>query len=171
MNLRQAALGDEGKLSLVGGASFLESFANDHDGNAVVDFVEETHSRAYYAALLANPKCVTWLVEEAVGAPVGYAVVQPAKLPFTDGATDVELKRIYVLSKWHGGGWGTKLYQAVEDEACTRGATRLVLSVYVKNYNAQKFYQKRGFVEVGRWEFEGFEQTDASEDFIYAKDL
>jgi GNAT superfamily N-acetyltransferase len=171
LNLRQAVPGDEGKLSLVGGASFLESFANDHDGDAVVKFVEETHSRDYYAAILADPDRVTWLVEEAVGSPVGYAVLQPAKLPFTDAATDVELKRIYVLSKWHGGGWGTKLYQAVEDEARARGARRLVLSVYVKNFNAQKFYQKRGFVEVGRWEFEGFEQTDASEDFIYAKDL
>ena len=171
MNLRRAVWGDEGKLSLVGGASFLESFADDHDGDAVVDFVEETHSRAYYAAILADPGCVTWLVEEAVGAPVGYAVLQPAKLPETDAATDVELKRIYVMSKWHGGGWGGKLYQAVEDEARARGARRLVLSVYVRNLRAQKFYQQRGFVQIGRWEFEGFEQTDASEDFIYAKVL
>ena len=171
MNLRRAAPGDEGKLSLVGGATFLESFANDHDGDAVVKFVEDTHSPAYYAAILADPDCLTWLVEEAVGAPVGYAVLQPAKLPGTDAATDVELKRIYMLSKWHGGGWGAKLYQAVEDQARARGAKRLVLSVYIHNHNAQRFYQKRGFSQIGRWEFAGFESTEASEDFIYAKDL
>lgn len=171
MKLRQAVRGDEGKLSLVGGASFLESFANDHDGDAVVKFVEETHSRDYYAAILADPACDTWLVEEAVGAPVGYAILQPAKLPFTDPATDIELKRIYVMSKWHGSGWGAKLFQAVEDKAHARGAQRLVLSVYIKNLRAQTFYQNRGFVQVGKWEFEGFEQTDASEDFIYAKTL
>lgn len=171
MKLREAVPGDERKLALVGAASFLESFANDHDGDAVVDFVEETHSPAYYAAILADPDCRTWLVEEAVGAPVGYAILQPAKLPFTDRMTDIELKRIYVMSRWHGGGWGAKLYQAVEDEARARGAKRLVLSVYVKNYNAQKFYRRRGFEQIGSWEFAGFEQTDASEDFIYAKIL
>lgn len=171
MKLRRAAPGDEGKLSLVGGASFLESFANDHDGDAVVQFVEETHSHAYYAALFADPACAVWLLEEAVGAPVGYAVLQPARLPGTDAATDAELKRIYILSKWHRGGWGAKLYQAVEDEARARKAKRLVLSVYVHNHNAQKFYARRGFEQIGRWEFAGFEQTDASEDFILAKTL
>ena len=171
MKLRQAVPGDEGKLALVGGASFLESFADDHDGDAVVKFVNETHSPAYYAALLADPACRIWVLEEAVGAVVGYAVLQPAKLPFTDAATDVELKRIYVLSKWHGGGWGAKLFQVVEDEARARGAHRLVLSVYVKNFSAQTFYQKRGFASVGKWEFAGFEYTEAAEDYIYAKTL
>jgi len=147
--LRPAVPGDEGKLAIVGSASFLESFANDHDGDAVVKFIEETHSRDYYAAVLADPANKVWLVEEAVG----------------------ELKRIYVMSKWHGGGWGAQLFQAVEGEARARGAQRLVLSVYVKNFSAQKFYQKRGFEQVGSWLFEGFEQTDAAEDFIYAKKL
>lgn len=171
MRLRPAVPGDEGKLALVGGASFLESFADDHDGDAVVKFVNETHSPEYYAAILANPDCRTWVLEEAAGAVVGYAVLQPAKLPFTDARTDVELKRIYVMSKWHGGGWGAKLFQAVEEEARARGAARLVLSVYVKNHNAQKFYQKRGFEQVGSWLFEGFEYTEAAEDYIYAKKL
>ena len=76
-----------------------------------------------------------------------------------------------MLSKWHGGGWGAKLYQAIEDEARGRGGKRLVLSVYIHNHNAQRFYAKRGFEQIGRWEFAGFEQTDASEDFILAKPL
>ena len=117
----------------------------------MVKFVEDTHSSAYYTALLADPDYPIWLVEEVAGAPVGYAVLQPAGLPGTDPASDMELKRIYVLSKWHGGGWGAKLYQAVEDEARVRGATRLLLSVYIHNHNAQRFYRQRGFVEVGRW--------------------
>ena len=55
-----------------------------------------------------------------------------------------------------------------EDEARTRGAKRLVLSVYVENFPAQKFYAARGFETIGRWVFEGFE---SSEDFIVAKTL
>ena len=168
MKLRRAAAGDAAKLSLIGAATFLETFANDHDGDAVTRFVAEEHPIAAYDAALADPSKVHWLVEEAVGSPVGYAVLVPATLPYSDPDTDLELKRIYLLSKWQGGGWGSKLYDAVEDEARARGAKRLVLSVYIVNYPAQKFYAARGHVALGKWIFKGF---DASEDYIYAKTL
>ena len=168
MKLRRATTEDAAKLSLIGAASFLESFADDHDGDEVTRFVASDHSIAAYDTALANPAKPHWLVEEAAGAPIGYAMGLPATLPGTDQQTDFELKRIYVLSKWHGRGWGARLYQAVEDEARARGGKRIVLSVYVKNFAAQKFYAARGFEEIGRWLFAGF---DASEDFIYAKAL
>jgi diamine N-acetyltransferase len=168
MQLRRAGVADAAKLSLIGCATFIESFANDHDGDEVVRYLSSDHSADWYARELANPAKAAWLVEEAVGCPVGYAMALPAALPGTDPATDFELKRIYMLSKWHGGGWGAKLFQAVEDEARARGAKRLVLSVYVDNFPAQKFYAARGFETIGRWVFEGF---DSSEDFIVAKTL
>jgi len=168
LKLRLAGPADAARLSLIGQASFLETFANDHDGDEVIRFVASDHSIAAYEHALADPAKTHWIVEEAVGAPVGYAMGWPSGLPGTDAATDYELKRIYLLSKWQGGGWGSKLYQAVEDHARALGAKRIVLSVYVKNFPAQKFYKARGFAEIGRWLFEGF---DASEDFIYAKTL
>ena len=168
MKLRRARPGDEAKLSLVGQATFLESFANDHDGDETIRYLAAEQSAAYYADAFADPAKAMWLVEEAVGCPVGYAMAHPARLPGTDTASDFELKRIYMLSRWHGRGFGAKLYQAVEDEARARGAERLVLSVYVQNLPAQQFYAARGFECIGRWIFEGFE---ASEDFVYAKTL
>lgn len=168
MRLRRAGVGDAAKLSLIGCATFIESFANDHDGDEVVRYLASDQSPDWYTRELGNTAKAAWLVEEAVGCPVGYAMAIPAALPGTDAATDVELKRIYMLSKWHGGGWGAKLFSAVEDEARARGAKRLVLSVYVLNVAAQKFYAARGFDTIGRWVFEGF---DASEDFILAKRL
>ena len=168
MNLRRAAVADAAKLSLIGCATFIESFANDHDGDEVVRYLATNQSPGWYGRELANPVNAAWLVEEAVGCPVGYAMAIPAALPGTDRVTDFELKRLYILSKWHGRGWGAKLFQAAEDEARARGAKRLVLSVYVDNVPAQKFYAARGFETIGRWIFEGF---DASEDFIVAKVL
>jgi len=168
MQIRRAGVGDAPRLSLIGCATFIESFANDHDGDEVVRYLTSDHSPDWYARELANPAKLAWLVEEAVGCPVGYAMAIPAALPGSDSATDFELKRIYMLSKWHGGGWGSKLFHAVEDAARERGARRLVLSVYVENFPAQKFYAARGFETIGRWVFEGF---DASEDFILAKTL
>ena len=168
MQLRRAGVADASKLSLIGCATFIESFANDHDGDEVVRYLASDQSPDWYTRELGNPAKAAWLVEEAVGCPVGYAMAIPAALPGTDAATDFELKRIYMLSKWHGGGWGAKLFSAAEDEARARGAKRLVLSVYVENLPAQKFYAARGFDTIGRWVFEGF---DASEDFILAKRL
>ena len=168
MQLRRAGVADAAKLSLIGCATFIESFANDHDGDEVVRYLASDQSPDWYARELADPANIAWLVEEAVGCPVGYAMAIPAALPGTDPATDFELKRIYLLSKWHGGGWGGKLFRAAEDEARARGAQRLVLSVYIENLPAQKFYAARGFETIGRWVFEGF---DASEDFILAKML
>ena len=168
MQLRRAGVADAAKLSLIGCATFIESFANDHDGDEVVRYLASDHSPEWYARELGNPAKAAWLVEEAVGCPVGYAMVIPATLPGTDPASDFELKRIYMLSKWHGGGWGAKLFQAAEDEARAHGAKRLVLSVYVENFSAQKFYAARGFETIGRWVFEGF---DTSEDFIVAKTI
>jgi diamine N-acetyltransferase len=168
LKLRRATTADASRLALIGPATFLESFANDHDIDQVLQWIDDTHSRAWWGETLGDPDKPVWLVEEAEGCPVGYAMAQPSTLPFADGPDDYELKRIYMLSKWHGGGWGAKLYQVVEDEARARGAKRLVLSVYIVNFAAQAFYKKRGFEEIGRWIFEGF---DASEDFIYAKNL
>lgn len=168
MQLRRAGIADAAKLSLIGCATFLETFANDHDGDATVAWLATEQSPDYYRKALAEPGKAAWLMEEAAGCPVGYAMTQWSTLPFSDPATDYELKRIYMLSKWHGGGWGAKLYDAAEAEARAQGAKRLLLSVYVTNFAAQKFYSARGFASVGRWLFEGF---DASEDFIYAKQL
>ena len=168
MKLRRAGVADAGKLSLVGCATFLETFAYDHNGDQMVSYLATDQSPEYYAKALADPRKAVWLIEEAEGAPVGYAMSQPSELPDSDPATDYELKRIYIMSKWKGGGWGAQLYDAVEAEARAQGTNRLLLSVYVTNFAAQKFYAARGFAEIGRWLFDGF---DASEDFIYAKTL
>jgi len=153
---------------LIGQASFLESFADDHDGDEVTDFVASDHSIAYYRRAIEDPATSIWLVEEKAGSPVGYAMLATASLPGSVPARDVELKRLYVLSRWHGQAQGAALYNAAEAEARARGAERLLLSVYVANLRAQRFYAQRGFEPIGRWIFAGFRD---SEDFILAKQL
>jgi diamine N-acetyltransferase len=152
VTLRRAVLADAGKLSLVGGASFLESFAYDHPGDDMVDHITERHSVETYRAWLSNPAYALWIVEEAVGAPIGYVVLGPPSLPrSTDG--DIEIKRIYMLYRWHGGGHGKALFDAAVNEARTRGATRLILAVYSQNVLAQTFYARQGFTRIGETQF------------------
>ncbi len=155
MKLRRASAGDAAKLALIGAASFLETFANDHPGDATVTFIRDYHSEAAWAATLAKPDCAVWIVEEVAGCPVGYAVLSPGSLPGTT-PEDAELKRIYVLSRWHGTGIGRDLFEVAEAEARARGAKRLVLSVYTRNARAIRFYEKQGFVTIGQAMFAEF---------------
>jgi diamine N-acetyltransferase len=152
LTIRRATLADAGKLSLVGGASFLESFADDHPGDDLVNHVQDRHAIATYENWLRDPAYALWIVEERLGAPIGYAMLGPGELP---GATrnDLEIKRIYVLRRWHGGGFGKRLFRKCLGEAQGRGAARLLLAVYTANQLAQQFYTAQGMSVVGETVF------------------
>ena len=170
LTLRRAVPGDAARLALLGGATFLHSFAHDHPGDAIVAHVEDHHSPAWYGQLLAEPDNAVWILETALKAPVGYAILTPPHLDCATDAGDLELKRIYLLGPFQSGGWGAKLLDAVEAEARARGARRLFLCVYSANHGAQRFYQRRGYVDVGHKQ--RFMVGDvAFEDFIWVKQL
>jgi diamine N-acetyltransferase len=166
--LRRATAADAAKLALVGAASFLETFANDHPGDATVAFIRDYHAPSAWTETLAKADTAVWIVEETAGCPVGYAVLSPGSLPGTT-PEDAELKRIYVLSRWHGTGIGRDLFDVAEAEARARGAARLVLSVYTRNVRAIAFYEKQGFVTIGQAVFAEFPVEFA--DNVMAKPL
>ena len=155
MNLRRANGDDAAKLALIGAASFLETFANDHPGDATVAFIRDYHSEAAWVANLNRPHSAVWIVEEVAGCPIGYAVLDAATLPGSE-AGDAELKRIYVLSRWHSTGIGRALFDVAVSEARARGAARMVLSVYTRNARAIRFYEKQGFSAIGEAIFAEF---------------
>jgi diamine N-acetyltransferase len=152
VRLRRATFADAAKLSLVGGASFLESFADDHPGDDLVNHVLDRHSVATYQSWLDDPNYALWIVEEALGAPVGYAMLGPGELLGAQ-ANEFEIKRIYVLRRWHGGGHGKQLFQLCRDEAQRRGGKRLMLAVYTANHLAREFYTRQGMTIIGETEF------------------
>jgi diamine N-acetyltransferase len=152
VTIRRAVVADAAKLSLVGGASFLESFADDHPGDDLVDHVVDRHSVAVYQDWLADPAFAVWIVEEALGAPIGYAMLGPATLP-GGTATDSEIKRIYVLRRWHARGLGRDLFAAAVAEAIARGSERLLLAVYKANALAIAFYERQGMTVIGETVF------------------
>jgi diamine N-acetyltransferase len=168
--LRRATAADAARLALLGGATFLASFAHDHPGDAIVAHVDAYHSRDFYTRLLEDPACAAWILETELGAPVGYALLTPPALDCTTEDHDLELKRIYLLGPWQSGGWGRKLMEAVEAEARSRGASRLFLCVYSVNHAAQRFYARNGFADTGcRQTF--FVGDVPFEDLIWAKTL
>ncbi|CAM3302802.1 GNAT family N-acetyltransferase [Sphingomonas antarctica] len=66
---------------------------------------------------------------------------------------DVELKRIYALSRFHGSGIGTALMEYAVSAATESGARRLLLGVFAQNHRAIAFYRKKGFEQLATRKF------------------
>lgn len=146
--IRAASAQDSARLGLVGAATFLETFAGILDGEAIVAHCAHEHRPSGYDAYLANG-AAAWLGETAAGdAPVGYAMVAAPNLPGAE-PRDLELKRIYVLSRFHGSGLGRALMGAAVEHATRFGAPRLLLGVYKRNHRALSFYARSGFEPIG----------------------
>lgn len=152
--IRLCGPGDEAALALVGGATFLETFAGILGGKDIISHCAKNHSPELYREWLTDPTCSIWLVEISPGsAPVGYMVVAKPNLPLPDTADDLELKRIYLLGKFQGGGIGKSLVGTAITHASERGARRLLLGVYAHNESAIGFYSRLGFGKLGERQF------------------
>jgi ribosomal protein S18 acetylase RimI-like enzyme len=152
--IRPATRADADRLALIGSATFLETFAGLLDGAAILGHCAREHQGAAYVHRL-DAGCRAWLVEAGTGqAPVGFALAGPPDLPGgrTDGR-DVELKRLYLLSRFHGGGLGARLLRQIVAQAASQGAERLVLGVYTGNAAARAFYARQGFAQIAERRF------------------
>lgn len=168
--LKAAEAGDERRLALVGQATFLETFAGILDGSDILAHCEREHSAAAYAQWLADPDARIWIAQTDPGsAPVGYLLLARPSLPLPDlRPDDLEVKRIYLLHRFHGSGTGQAMMEKALIDARQRGARRLLLGVYAHNHRAIAFYLKNGFVKVGERRFEvgarGYEDTMLARD-------
>lgn len=155
IRIRRAGPADAPALSLIGTASFLESYLDMIPVADMLLHCQQKHDAAVYAAWLARADAALWLAEHpATGAPAGYAVLLPASLPV--GAADprdMELLRIYLLARFHGQALGHRLMQAVLDEARARAARRVVLGTSQQNRRALDFYAREGFNIIGQRQF------------------
>ncbi|SHM26195.1 L-amino acid N-acyltransferase YncA [Duganella sacchari] len=149
--IRAAARGDEEALSAVGKASFLEAFAGILDGGDIIAHCEKQHAAAVYRDWLVDGDMRIWLAEVNPGrAPIGYLVLAPATLPIAEPrADDLEIKRIYLLHRFHGQRVGKRLMDAAVADARARGVGRVLLGVYAENHDALAFYQRCGFRQIG----------------------
>lgn len=170
IDIRRCTPDDAAALAIVGQATFLETYAHMLDVADIVHHSAHQHAEAAYAAWLAEPGYAFWLAEVVPNrAPVGFAMLSPPDLPIGVGEGDIELKRIYVLSKFHDGGHGRGLMAHAVEAARDMGARRLLLGVNAKNARAIAFYTRQGFVQAGVRTF----QVGASihDDLVLAREV
>jgi len=155
LTIRLATPADAARLALVGAASFLETYAHMIPAEDLVAHCTTKHSAETYAAWLADPSATIWIAEtDPAGAPIGYLVLTRATLPeASPHPEDLEVQRIYVLSRFHRTGMGYALMNLALAKARSKGANRVVLGVHNDNVRAIAFYKRQGFDVVDERKF------------------
>jgi len=154
ITIRACRPGDEAALALVGQATFLETYAGVLPAADILSHCRTEQGEAFYAQWLAKPDHRLWVAEmDEGGAAVGYAALTPPELPVPTGEKDIELKRIYLLNRFHGTGLGARLMTTATAAATQAGFTRMLLGVFGANSRAIAFYARQGYAEAGVQKF------------------
>src|SRR5688572_23189220 len=150
IEIRACGAADAPALALVGQATTLETYPHVLPLADMLAHTEHEHGRARYDEHLADPAYRIWIAELApTRSPVGYVVLCPPDVPLPTGPGDLEIKRVYVLSPFKGGGLGARLMSVALGAAKSAGASRVLLCVHNANQAAQAFYARQGFTQVG----------------------
>jgi GNAT superfamily N-acetyltransferase len=180
LTLRPATSSDAAALALVSAATFLEAFTWLLPGVDIIAHCAANLTPAAYTHYLHHPRTRITLATAGDDVPVGLALVCTPELPsIPTSATDLELKRIYLFSRFRSAQTlvtnhpGVKPAQALMDAAIRSaqdlGATRLLLGTHQTNLRAIAFYRRNGFTEAGHRTFQVGSQQCC--DLIFARPL
>lgn len=164
---RDAAIGDSALVADLFARSFVETFGHLYQPDDLAHFLAGVTPEAF-AEEIGSDNFAVRLAEEN-GEAIAFAKLGPPSLPVETPARTHELRQIYVLEPWQGKGIAHQLYDWAEAEARRRGAGHLQLTVYIDNHRARRFYERRGFLAVGRYDFMVGSQAD--EDIVMRKRL
>lgn len=167
--MRAAGPADADALSLVASATFLDTYAGSLDGSDIVAHCAANNRPEKFAAWIADPRDAVTIAEIIPGhAPVGYAVLtSQIDLPVALEPGDIELRRIYTLSRMGSTGLGSALMAEVVANAARLSCRRVLLGVWGENHRAHRFYERQGFTVVGTRHFKV--GSVVHDDLVYAR--
>ncbi len=149
---RDAAPGDGEKLAAMARAAFTDTFGHLYPAADLSAFLDEAFGPEGLPAQIGDPDFTIRLAAED-DAIIGFAKIGPVGFPGDWPEDAIELYQLYVASSHLGAGVGPVLMDWAITTARARGASELILSVYVDNHRAKAFYTRYGFVDIGRYDF------------------
>ena len=156
---RDAAPADGPELATMAKRCFTETFGALYRASDLATFLDSTFGDEGLPSHLSDAAYTVRLATEN-GRIIGFAKLGPIAFPGDWPADAIELHQLYVLGGWHGDGVGPALMDWVVARARATGRSEIVLSVYVDNVRAQRFYARYGFEEVGSYQFRVGETVD-----------
>lgn len=149
--IRKCTEEDARLLSAIASSTFLETYAGLLPTDEILAHCDVHYSATKFSEALKSSEFSAAVLEtQPISTAIGYRVLEQVKVE-TDAFLihDFELKKLYVLGRFHGTGLGRALISEAVAEAGKRGARRLVLGVYEKNASAIRFYERIGFRPIG----------------------
>ncbi|WP_171025726.1 GNAT family N-acetyltransferase [Hymenobacter jeollabukensis] len=160
------------QLAEFGRQTFQDTYAAQNSAEDMAQYLAEHFGPEQQLAELQDPNTVFFLalMQQQL---VGYAKLTVGSTlgaePGADVSNRAELQRLYVQEDWQGTGLGATLLRRCLDEARQRGCRSLLLCVWEKNTQAQEFYRRKGFKQIGETEYRV--GHDVQNDFILRKGL
>jgi ribosomal protein S18 acetylase RimI-like enzyme len=149
---RDAVPADGPELAQMARRSFTETFGTLYRQEDLARFLDQSFGATGLPADLADP-AYRIRVATQDGRIVGYCKIGPVTFPGDWPASAMELHQLYILGEHHGAGLAVALMDWAIDRMRTLGASEIVLSVYVDNHRARRFYERYGFEEIGKYTF------------------
>lgn len=153
VNIRRGLVEDAAALAEFGARVYDQVFGPDNDPENMSEYLARNYGIEQQSIELSSPDVIT-LIAESHGQIAGYAQVRRGKTPSCVlGDLPIELWRFYVDQPWRGKGLADRLMTATLDAARELGGKTIWLSVWEQNPRGVRFYQKKGFRDVGSKSF------------------
>lgn len=141
-------------------SSFSATFGHTYKPGVMEQWLEENCTEARFADELRGEDFATFLGESADGQLIGYCTLGPYDIEPETTKRWWVLRQLYLDEAAKGSGLGQALLDRGIEEARSRGYEELYLTVWIDNHRARRFYERNGFVEVGRYAFMVGDQAD-----------
>ncbi len=169
ITVREANIDDAALISVLASTTFYEAYFEQDESSNLAGYISDAFGVQKIAAELLDPG-ITFLLAFRSRKAVGYAKLdRNSRLDCIEAANSIELKRIYILERVYGKGFGALLLEHCLNIAKNDGFETLWLQVWEENPRAQRFYGKYDFKCAGKVEMPYGEVTGIN--FVMEKAL
>jgi diamine N-acetyltransferase len=146
VKLRRLTSKDVPALSIIAKQTFYDSFTGTCTPEDMDHFLELYYNENALTNEMAD-EAMYYYFAEIEGKPAGYILYKETNPDFaeTKNKKSIELKRLYVLSQYHGKAIAQKMMSAFLEHAENNHFDIAFLGVWEYNCRAQFFYAKYGF--------------------------
>jgi ribosomal protein S18 acetylase RimI-like enzyme len=138
-------------IASIGRKSFRDAFGHLFPNREeLTEYLEHTYGPVKLANSLRKENNM-YLLARVKGQPVGFAKIKKQSLnQLIESPLQMELQKIYVLTKCQGMGIGSALMKEVKQIAKEINPGYIWLDAHMTNEKAIRFYEEKGFVKTGK---------------------
>ncbi|KAI0008561.1 acetyltransferase [Xylariaceae sp. FL0662B] len=157
ITIRDALASDAAAIALLGANTFTTAFGFSVPPRDLANYLAATYSARVIELEIHDAQLTTLVARDDQGVLLGFVQLVRGPTAETclrgDPASHAKMRRLYVDTMAHGRGIGSKLIAAVESRAKVEGFGMLWLTVWEDNADAQRLYQRLGYVKLGDADF------------------